>query len=55
MRLRIEMAQFNDAPPACRKATALIVTAVEPATDVIFVEASEVGLTQSEHILELVL
>ena len=54
MRLRIEMAQFNDAPPACRKATALIVTD-EPATDVIFVEASEVGFTQSEHILELAL
>ena len=57
MRFRIEMAQFSvdPEPPACRKATAVIVTAVDAAVDVIFVEASEVGSTQSEHILELVL
>ena len=54
MRLRIERVQ-GGVEFVCRKATALIGTAVEPATDVIFVEASEVGLTQSEHILELVL
>jgi hypothetical protein len=57
VRLRIEMAQFSVlvAPPACRKATALTVTGVEAATDVMFVEVSEVGLIQSEHFLELVL
>ena len=57
MRLRIEMAQFSvdPAPPACRKATAVLVTAADAAVDVIFVEASEMGLTQSEHILELLL
>ena len=55
MRLRIEKFHLSVAPPACRKPTEVIVTAVVAAVDVIFVEASELGLTQSEHVLEPVL
>ena len=50
MRLRIEMVQGGVAL-ACRKATALIVvsSATVPAV-MMRVEASEVGLTQTEHL-----
>ena len=54
MRLRIEMAQ-GGVEFVCRKATALIVvSAAIGAPVVMFVEASEAGLTQSEHLRETV-
>ncbi len=53
MRLRIEMAYAAALP--CRIPILVIVTADVAAFDVMLVEVSEVGLTQSEHILELVL
>jgi hypothetical protein len=50
MRLRIEKVQGGVALD-CRKATALIVYVVVAAAAVrMLVEASEVGLTQSEHL-----
>ena len=50
-RLRIERVQGGVAL-ACRKATALIVGSpvIAPAFVMMRVEASEVGLTQSEHL-----
>ena len=54
MRLRIEMAQ-GGVEFVCRKATALIVvSAAIGAPVMMFVEASEAGLTQSEHLRETV-
>ena len=54
-RLRIERVQ-GGVTLGCRKATALIVVGTASALLVImFVEASEVGLTQSEHLLVVVL
>ena len=51
MRLRIEKFQYSVAPFACRKAIALIEYVVVAAAAVrMRVEASEVGLTQSEHL-----
>ena len=56
MRLRIETAQYSVAPLACRKAIALIEYVVVAAAAVrMRVEASEVGLTQSEHLSSVVL
>ena len=50
MRLRIEMAQ-GGVEFVCRKATALIVVSAATVFDVMMrVEASEVGLTQTEHL-----
>jgi hypothetical protein len=50
MRLRIEMAQ-GGVEFVCRKATALIVVSAAMGLAVMMrVEASEVGLTQSEHL-----
>ena len=51
-RLRIERVQSVPPKIACRKATALIVGSpvIEPAFVMMRVEASEVGLTQSEHL-----
>ena len=50
MRLRIEMAQ-GGVEFVCRKATALIVVSAATTPDVMMrVEASEVGLTQTEHL-----
>ena len=55
-RLRIERVQGGVAL-ACRKATALIVGSpvTPPAFVMMRVEASEVGLTQSEHLSVVVL
>ena len=50
MRLRIERAQGGVAA-ACRKAKELTVAAVAARADRMLGEASEVGLTQSEHFL----
>jgi len=50
MRLRIEMAQ-GGVELVCRNATALIVVSAATGSFVMMrVEASEVGLTQSEHL-----
>ena len=50
MRLRIERVQGGVAA-ACRNATALTVVAAAAVPDVrMLVEASEAGLTQSEHL-----
>ena len=55
MRLRTERVQGGVAL-ACRNATALIVVSAATVPDVMMrVEASEVGLTQSEHLSVVVL
>ena len=50
--MRLRILRFQDGVAlSCRNATALIVVVVEAATDVRMLgEASEVGLTQSEHL-----
>ena len=54
MRLRIERVQ-GGVEFVCRKATALIVVSAAIGSPVMmFVEASEAGLTQSEHLRETV-
>ena len=56
MRLRIERVHGASVEFVCRKATALIVGSPATAPVVMmFVEASEVGLTQSEHLSVVVL